>query len=154
MKGGVDEYHYIYSIKGDEFANMFKALANHYLRRFCQRNDLDYKVARWEGDEPGSRAYFENELTLTFDELRFVVENQIGLPIVMKWYKYAKRVEEIEEGIRKSEKFTTLPKIHLDEWCRGEPLPIPRKRLKKLKEMANRHIAKYERLRDKHKGGV
>ena len=152
MKGGVDEYRYISNIRWVEFANMYKALANHYMRRFCRWNELSYEAAMWENDICGSRAIFDNGLVLTFDELRFAVDNKIPLPIVEKWYKYKKRIEEAERGIRMSEKFTTLPKIHLDEWCRGEPLPFTPLRLKKLGETAKRHIAKYERLRDKHKG--
>lgn len=154
MKGGIDEYNYIPSINGGEFTNMFKALANHYMRRFCRWNELDYKLARWENDEPGSRAIFDNGLVLTFDELRYAVENNIPLVIVEKWYDYSRRTKEAEDGIRKSEKFTTLPKIHLREWCEGKELPYTYRQLRRLKEKAKRHIAKYERIQNKHKGRI
>lgn len=154
MKGGVDEYRYIPNIMGDEFPNMFKALANHYMRRFCKRNDLNYDEAWWEGDEPGSKAYFEKGLALTFDELRFAVENQIPLKIVAKWSYYNRRTLEAEEGIRMTEKFTTLEKVSLEEWCQGKELPYTFRELRKLHEKAKRHRLKYDRLQDKNKGRV
>lgn len=130
-----NEYNYIQNIKGDEFANMYKALANHYLRRFCLRCGFNYYEAGWVEGKYGGVAMV-NGMLIGFDDLRYAVENQIPWEVFKEWYDYDKRVADLEQQIRKGEKFTTLLRIGLRPFAAGEPAPYSADELKMMEDGA------------------
>ena len=136
-RGGINEYDYIRVIRGDEYRNMYKALANHYLRRFCTMYDFDYNDADWVADEPGGVAMVADYF-VGFDELRFAVDYKVPWVMFSRWYDLTMEIHTLESDIRMGEKFTSLVKINFPSYCKGAPLPYTEKELKKLRKKAKR----------------
>lgn len=136
-RGGINEWNYIPRIHGDEFRNMYKALANHYLRHFCLFVGLDYNDADWVADEPGGIAVI-NGLLVDYDDVRLVVDNRLTGETFFGWRKYADEIERLESKLREGEKFTTLKRISLRAYAASATLPYDENELKIMADAADK----------------
>lgn len=132
-RGGINEYDYIPRVGGaEEFANMYKALTNHYLKRFCKMYEFPYEDADWIADECGTIAMV-GDLFVDFQDIRYCVENKIPYHMFIKWYDLSSELHYIETEIMEKENWTTIRKINLKSYCIGCPLPYTEEEMEKLR---------------------
>lgn len=140
-KGGIREFDYIPNIHGNEFANMYKALANHYLRKLCKQFGYEYSSVEWVRDEPGGTARL-GDIFITFDDIRYVVDNSIPKEKFLEWDALDYELRSLEVGIRLTEKFTTIKKVSLRAFCEGAENPYSKAEMARFRRLAKRREEK------------
>lgn len=67
----------------EDFKKEFIAVANKYISAFEKKHDCCLEF--WVGDEVGGTACFGDVMYLSFDDIRFDIDNKIPTPIIFDW---------------------------------------------------------------------
>lgn len=103
----------------------FELTANGYLKVLCDKWELDEGYGYWIGDEIGGLYDFaDGYVTITYDDMRFCVENDVSLEEYNSWQEYCLFCHDYKQ---------TMP--NFKSWHKGCPRISKemREHLKKLK---------------------
>lgn len=95
-----------------DLKKQFNNTAELYRIELCKLWECQYGNTDWVSDEPGGMLMVGDFLYLTFDDVRYIVENKVQMETVERWQDYNVCVYNI-----KSE----LNHINLKHWVMGCP---------------------------------
>ena len=96
-----------------DIKKQFENTAELYRIELCKMFEFRYGDTYWIGDEVGGTLDIGcGRLTLTYDDMRYIVDNKVTLDEVDEWYDYNNSVAYIKEY---------LSMINLKHWHKGCP---------------------------------
>lgn len=91
----------------------FEQSAELYRIELCKIWETPYSDTYWIGDEVGGMLDIGGgQLTISYDDVRYIVDNHIGLSEANEWYEYNSSISYIKEY---------LSHVNLRSWHNGEP---------------------------------
>ena len=88
----------------------FESVVNGYLLELCNMWELDGKKGFFVGDSVGDVWCHGETLFINFDDIRYVVENDVSYSTYMDWMDYCVWAADFNQ---------TIP--NLKSWCNGCP---------------------------------
>lgn len=95
-----------------------------YLKRFCEKHELDYEEDSWVGKDVGTIAmvgdYFFN-----LDDIRYDIDNDCDENAIFEWYYYSLRCHSLG----------CTHEINFSSWVKGAPKPYTEEQLERISEL-------------------
>lgn len=88
----------------------FEAVANDYLNAFLEQFELDAHYGFWVGDEVGGLYINGNLYYVDFEEMRYIVDNNVSEKTYIEWFDYCDKCLAFDK-----------PHPSLEAWCKGCP---------------------------------
>ena len=88
----------------------FKDAANGYLLELCNMWELDPTNGWFVGDEVGDVWCYGDNIFIGFDDMRYVVENDVSYETYQEWQEYCVWANEFNQDTP-----------NLNAWCKGCP---------------------------------
>lgn len=85
-------------MKNKELIQSFSDIANKYLDALCGQFGLSKADTMWIGEEVGGVVEV-SDYFISFDEIRFIVDNNIGFNEFDEWYDYVNTLKMINYDI-------------------------------------------------------
>lgn len=104
----------------------FETICNTYVALFCKKHDFEFE--RWVADDVGGTAEC-GDYYISFDEIRYDIDNDIPVSIYMKYYDYCLAVYSVLPNIRHA--------VNYPSYCKGAR-PYTDAQLFKLSEARKR----------------
>ena len=89
----------------------YAKVCNAYRKLLCEHFDIDFDNSFWVGGDVG-RVLELNDYYVNFDDVIYLVDNNISFDVFSEWYDYNIRLKSIDFDI-------VTP--NLKKWCMGCP---------------------------------
>lgn len=96
----------------ENLKKQFDNTAELYRIELCKMWEIGYSDTYWIGDDVGGVLDVCADLPLSYDDVRYVVENKVARETVAEWIDYLTAVD----GLKRE-----LYNINLQHWCMGCP---------------------------------
>lgn len=101
----------------------YEKIVQNYLEVFCQKQNCEFMY--WIADEVGGVACFVNEYFISFNDIRYDIDNNIEKGTIFKWY------DEIEYSIENKKI------INYQSYCQGFKIKPNEKWTNKINDASN-----------------
>lgn len=101
-----------------ELDKRYKEVCNDYLKRFCEKHEMNLEPNPWVGDCVGEVAMI-GDYFFNFDDIRYDLDNDCEDEAILEWYDYDLRLAEL--GCER--------RINFKSWVKGCPKPYTKEEL-------------------------
>ena len=102
---------------------LFVSSVNAYLEELLRMFEWDAYYGYWVSDDVGGIYMYGDNDSLSFDEIRYIVDNNISLHTIEEWKDYCLSVAVFD-----------IPTPSLEAWCYGCP-HISKEKIKELEKL-------------------
>ena len=110
--------------KNSSLRKEYEKVCRDYAKAFCNMYGYDYDEKEWV--EIGG-VYEIGDMFVNFDDIRYIVDNEVPSKMFYEWYDYTTRLGFID---------ISIPTPNLKSWCMG----CPRKSDEEIRALEESHM--------------